>query len=82
MFASLVAIFPGFARRSAAEQRRPAGRSLALKYTTIAAVAIGVAMLAGIIFYWLGGSTRAKMVEIPLEGDEELALAAVAVAPA
>ena len=42
-----------------------------LKYTTIAAVAIGIAMLAGIIFYWLGSSTRAQMVAVPLEGNEE-----------
>ena len=82
LFASLVAIFPGFADGQLLNDAGlPEGVSR-LKYTTIAAVAIGVAMLAGIIFYWLGGSTRAKMVEIPLEGDEELALAAVAVAPA
>ena len=33
-------------------------------------------MLAGVIFYWLGAETRANMVTQPLEGNEDLALAA------
>ena len=51
------------------------------KYTAIAAVAIGIAMLAGIIFYWLGSSTRAQMVAVPLEGNEAQAGPVAAVVP-
>ena len=39
-------------------------------------------MLAGFVFYWLGSSTRAKMVAVPLEGNEEAAAEAGIVAPA
>ena len=39
-------------------------------------MAIAVTMVAGVIFYWLGAETRADMVTQPIEGNEDLALAA------
>jgi hypothetical protein len=72
-FASLVAIFPGFADGQLLNDAGLPEDVSRAKYTTIAAVAIGIATLAGFVFYWLGASTRAKMVDVPLEGNEELA---------
>ena len=73
MFASLVAIFPGFLDGKLLNDAGLPEDVSRAKYTTIAAVAIGIAFLAGFIFYWLGGRTREHMVEVPLEGNEELA---------
>ena len=44
-----------------------------LKYETISLVAIGVTIVAGVIFYWLGKPTRDAMVTVPIEGNEDLA---------
>jgi amino acid transporter len=73
VFASLVAIFPGFLDGKLLNDAGLPEDVSRAKYTTIAAVAIGIAFLAGFIFYWLGGRTREHMVEVPLEGNEELA---------
>ena len=73
VFASLVAIFPGFLDGQLLNDAGLPEDVSRAKYTTIAAVAIGIALLAGFIFYWLGGRTREQMVEVPLEGNEELA---------
>ncbi len=73
VFASIVAIFPGFLDgKLLNDSGLPEDVSRA-KYTTIAAVAIGITLLVGLLFYWLGGRTREHMVEVPLEGNEELA---------
>jgi amino acid transporter len=80
-FASLVAIFPGFLDGQLLNNDGLPEDVSRFKYTAIAGVAIGIAMLAGIIFYWLGSSTRAQMVAVPLEGNEEHAAPGVAVAP-
>jgi hypothetical protein len=84
VFATLVALFPGFLDYSPHaifsghhilnNADLPTGVSR-LKYELISFIAIGVTMVAGIIFYWLGAETRANMVTQPLEGNEDLALA-------
>ena len=81
VFASLVAIFPGFLDGQLLNDDGLPEDVSRFKYTAIAGVAIGIAMLAGIIFYWLGSSTRAQMVAVPLEGNEEQAAPAAAVVP-
>ena len=81
VFASIVAIFPGFADGQLLNDAGLPDGVSRLKYTTIAVVAIGIAALAGFVFYWLGSSTRAKMVAVPLEGNEDLA-AQAGLAPA
>ena len=73
VFASVVAIFPGFLDGKLLNDAGLPEDVSRAKYTMIAAVAIGIATLAGFVFYWLGASTRAKMVDVPLEGNEELA---------
>ena len=70
VFASVVAIFPGFLDGKLLNDAGLPEDVSRAKYTMIAAVAIGIATLAGIVFYWLGASTRAKMVDVPLEGNE------------
>ena len=81
LFASLVAIFPGFLDGQLLNDDGLPEDVSRFKYTAIAAVAIGIAMLAGIIFYWLGSSTRAQMVDVPLEGNEAQAGPVAAVVP-
>jgi len=76
-----VAIFPGFADGQLLNDAGLPEDVSRLKYTTIAAVAIGISTLAGLVFYWLGASTRAQMVDVPLEGNEDLA-AEAGIAPA
>ena len=44
-----------------------------LKYELISLIAIGVTFVAGVIFYWLGKPTRDAMVNVPLEGNEDMA---------
>ncbi len=73
VFASLVAIFPGFLDGKLLNDADLPEDVSRAKYTTIAAVAIGLAFVAGFLFYWIGGRTREHMVEVPLEGNEELA---------
>jgi amino acid transporter len=72
VFASLVAIFPGFADHQFLNNADLPDNVSRLKYETISLVAIGVTLIAGVIFYYLGAPTRAKMVEVPLEGNEGL----------
>ena len=70
VFASLVAIFPGFLDGKLLNNADLPGDVSRFKYTMIAGVALGLALLAGIIFYWLGAKTREEMVDVPLEGNE------------
>jgi len=82
VFATLVALFPGFLDYSPHaifsghhilnDGDLPANVSR-LKYELISFIAIGVTMIAGVIFYWLGSETRSSMVTQPLEGNEGLA---------
>ena len=83
VFASIVAIFPGFldgqffhngsfysgAFLNNADLPSNVSR---LKYETISLVAIGVTMVAGVIFYYLGAPTRAASVDVALEGNEAM----------
>jgi amino acid transporter len=70
LFASIVAVFPGFLDHQFLNNADlPEGVSRT-KYETISLVAIGVTIVAGFIFYALGAKTRAEMVEVPLEGNE------------
>ena len=80
-FASLVAIFPGFPDGQLLNDDGLPEDVSRFKYTTIAGVAIGIAMLAGFIFYWLGSSTRAQMVAVPLEGNEAAGCPVAGVVP-
>jgi glutamate:GABA antiporter len=83
-FATLVALFPGFLDYSPHaifsghhilnDGDLPTNVSR-LKYEAISFIAIGVTIVAGFIFYWLGTETRESMVTQPLEGNEDLALA-------
>ncbi len=73
VFASLVAIFPGFLDGQLLNNADLPTDVSRLKYTAIAGVALGLAFLAGLLFYWLGAKTREQMVDVPLEGNEELA---------
>ena len=84
VFATLVALFPGFLDYSPHaimsghllnDADLPTNVSR-LKYELISFIAIGVTSVAGFIFYWLGAETRGSMVTQPLEGNEDLALAA------
>jgi glutamate:GABA antiporter len=75
VFASLVAIFPGFLDHQFLNNADLPENVSRMKYETISLVAIAVTFVAGIIFYWLGAPTRAKMVEVPLEGNEGLVAA-------
>ena len=70
VFASLVAIFPGFLDGKLLNNADLPGDVSRFKYTMIAGVALGLALLAGIIFYWLGAKTREEMVDVPLAGNE------------
>ena len=68
LFASLVAIFPGLLDGQLLNDAGLPKYVTRLRHTTIAAVAIGISTLAGFVFYWLGSSTRAEMVDVPLGG--------------
>ena len=70
VFASLVAIFPGFLDGQFLNNADLPTNVSRVKYETISLVAIGVTMIAGFIFYWLGAPTRAASVDVPLEGNE------------
>ncbi len=71
VFASVVAIFPGFLDGQALNNADLPSQVSRVKYETISLVAIGVTLVAGLIFYWLGKPTRDAMVAVPLEGNEE-----------
>ncbi len=68
VFASIVAIFPGFLVNGNildnATLQSDYGVSR-LKFESISLVAIGVTLIVGIIFYWLGKPTRDAMVTVP-----------------
>ena len=79
VFASLVAIFPGFGDgKLLNDDDLPTWTDAAnvdhvvsrLKYESISFAAIAITILAGVIFYVLGAPTRAKMVDVPLPGNE------------
>ena len=73
VFASVVAIFPGFLDGQLLNDAGLPEDVSRAKYTTIAAVAIGITFLAGLLFYKLGEPVRKKMVEVPLKGNEDRA---------
>jgi amino acid transporter len=79
VFASLVAIFPGFLNGTLLnDDGLPTWKDSAgvdhvvsrLKYESISFGAIIITIIAGIIFYMLGAETRRSMVDVPLEGNE------------
>jgi amino acid transporter len=76
VFASLVAIFPGFLDHQFLNNADLPADVTRLRYTLIAWVAIGITIAAGFIFYWLGTPVRNAMVEVPLKGNESEAQAA------
>ena len=69
MFASLVAIFPGFLDGQFLNNADLPANVSRVKYETISLVAIGVTMIAGFIFYWLGAPTRAAIGGHPTRGE-------------
>ena len=73
VFASLVAIFPGFLDGQFLNNADLPANVSRLKYELISLIAIGVTSLAGLAFYWAGTPTRNSMVTLPLEGNEDLA---------
>jgi amino acid transporter len=84
VFASIVAIFPGFLDGELLNNgdlpswTDAAGLDHAVsrfKYEAISFTAIGITIAAGFVFYALGKPTRDKMVDVPLEGNEDLAAA-------
>ena len=72
VFASIVAIFPGFLDGQFLNNADLPTNVSRLKYEPISLIAIGVTIIAGMIFYWVGAPTRAASVDIPLEGNEGL----------
>ena len=72
VFASIVAIFPGFLDGQFLNNADLPTDVSRLKYELISLIAIGVTFLAGMAFYWLGTTTRRAMVSVPLEGNEDL----------
>ncbi len=77
VFASIVAIFPGFLDGELLNDAGLPEDVTRLKYTLIAGIAIGITTIAGLVFYKLGEPTRRQMVEVPLKGNEDLAGSAV-----
>ncbi len=81
VFASLVAVFPGFLDSGSKsfgsiwlnDGDLPENVSR-MKYETISVVAILITTAVGFLFYWLGTATRSKMVDVPLEGNEDLVM--------
>ena len=72
VFASIVAIFPGFLDGQGLNNADLPTDVSRLKYELISLIAIGVTFLAGMAFYWAGSATRGAMVSVPLEGNEDL----------
>jgi amino acid transporter len=72
VFASIVAIFPGFLDGQFLNNADLPSDVSRLKYELISLIAIGVTFLAGMAFYWAGSTTRRAMVSVPLEGNEDL----------
>jgi hypothetical protein len=79
VFASIVAIFPGFLDGQFLNNADLPSDVSRLKYELISLIAIGVTFLAGMAFYWAGSATRNAMVSVPLEGNEDLSGIAPAV---
>jgi glutamate:GABA antiporter len=75
VFASIVAIFPGFLDGQFLNNADLPSNVSRVKYESISLIAIGVTFVAGIVFYWLGRHTREGMVTVPLEGNEDLVAA-------
>ncbi len=78
VFASIVAIFPGFLDHQFLNNADLPDTVSRAKYTTIALVAIGITFAAGVLFYWLGRDVRSRMIDVPLEGNEDRASAVLA----
>jgi len=78
LFASIVAVFPGFLDHQFLNNADLPENVSRTKYETISLVAIAVTIAAGFIFYALGAKTRAEMVDVPLEGNEAAFQAATA----
>ena len=72
VFASIVAIFPGFLDGQFLNNADLPTDVSRLKYELISLIAIGVTFLAGLAFYWAGTATRNAMVSVPLEGNEDV----------
>jgi amino acid transporter len=72
VFASIVAIFPGFLDGQFLNNADLPSNVSRLKYESISLIAIGVTGVAGAIFYWLGSATRAASVDVALEGNEAM----------
>lgn len=70
VFASVVAIFPGFLDGQLLNPSGLPDDISRAKYTTIAFVAIGITLAAGLLFYWLGTPVRKRMMDVPREADD------------
>ena len=76
VFASVVVLWPGlgvnwFGQNASPDASLPAGFSR-LQFELSQFIPLGVILLLGVIFYLLGGKTRAQMVEISFEEEVEL----------
>jgi amino acid transporter len=76
VFASVVVLWPGlgvnwFGQNGSPDASLPAGFSR-LQFELSQFIPLGAILLLGVIFYLLGGKTRAEMVEIPFEEEVEL----------
>ena len=72
VFASVVAILPGFLDGQFLNNADLPTDVSRMKYELISLIAIGVTFVAGMVFYWLGTPTRQAMVDVPLEGNEDI----------
>ena len=73
MFASIVAIFPGFLDGQFLNNADLPTDVSRLKYELISLIAIGVTFLAGHgLLLGSARPTRGAMVSVPLEGNEDL----------
>ena len=66
LFAALVAIFPGLLDGQLLNDAGLPRDVTRLRYTTTAAVAIGIATLAGFVFYWLGSTLEGTRILLPV----------------
>jgi amino acid transporter len=78
LFASIVAVFPGFLDHQLLNNADLPDGVSRTKYESISLIAIAVTIAAGFIFYALGAKTRAEMVDVPLEGNEGMFAGATA----
>ena len=72
VFASIVAVFPGFLDGQLLNNADLPTNVSRLKYEAISLIAIGVTLVVGLLFYWAGAPTRAKSVTVALEGNEDI----------